>query len=341
MPLANHLYGTLGGKKISADFSQLVWYGQKTEELRKILSKVWDRTKVHPFYNANNLKKLIARHHELPPENFLLTNGSAEAIYLIAYAYKSPQTTIAIPTRKEYEVACKNNRHYLNFVLTSQLARHKNLPGGLAFICNPDNFTGETLDKTLIRDLLHTNPNTIIVVDQSYMNYVPEAQRLNNLLHEYSNLIILESISQSFSLPGLPLGYIAGNEKILQKISLQKAPHSLNSLTIEAARYILTHKSQFQIPLKKFLHERDIFINKLNEIPSVEAHQSNAPYFLLEILHGSPDELVTYLWNYYTVIVRDVSNYRGINKNFFRLIPRENQENFLLLRALKNWDKNK
>lgn len=337
MPLSNNFYGTIEGRNIAADFSQLNWYAQKTEPVKRIMNKIWEKAKFNPWYNALQLIQVLAEEHDLSPENFVLTNSSAEAVYLIAQAYRTAQTTIFIPTRNEYEAACKANKHYLNFALKDKLSQPQSLPGGLAFISHPNNLDGSLLESDILEKLLTHNANTFIVIDQTYVNYVPAAPRLNYLLKTYNNLIILESISQNYGFPGLPLGYVAGDKEIIEHLWSFKPPHSYNAISIETAKYVLSHKTEFEIPAEKFIQEKYALQEKLKEIPNLEILESKAPFFMVKLLKGTADELCRFLWKNYSVIVRNITKHRGISDETIRLIARENKENFLLLKGLRDY----
>lgn len=335
MPFSQNFYGAIDGRKITADFSQLTWYAQKTEPVKRIMNKVWDKTKFNPWYNARLLIRSIADMHELPPEAFILTNSSAEAIYLIAQAFRNAEASIFIPTRNEYEAACKANKHHLNFILKNKLVHSPPLPGGLTFISHPNNLDGSTVDIENMKKLLQLNTNTLLVADQTYIDYIPEDKRLNTLLKAYSNLLIVESISQSFGFPGLPIGYIAGPPKIIEKLWMLKPPHTYNAIAIETARYVLMHSDEFKIPIETFLKEKQSFQERLKAIPHLKILESNAPFFTVQLLKGTAKALTRYLWQNYSVIVKDVTTHRGIDTENIRLIVRDNKETFLLLKGLK------
>jgi len=337
MPLSHNFYGTIEGRSISADFSQLNWHAQKTDSVKRIMNKIWDKTKFNPWYNARRLIKLIADTQELSQEQYILTNSSAEAIYLIAQAYRNAQSTIVIPTRNEYEAACKANKHHLNFILKNKLTENVSLPGGLAFISHPNNLDGSTLEEEVLRKILAANTNTIFVIDQTYIKYVPGGNPLNGLLKEYDNLLIVESISQSYGFSGLPVGYIAGNAEFIERIWEFKPPHSYNAIAIETARYVLTHRQDFEIPIQSFLEEKRVLQEKLAEIPHLEILESKAAFFMIRLLKGKARELTKFLWQNYSVIVREVSSHRGIDTENIRLIAKGSNENFLLLKALKDF----
>ena len=78
----------------------------------------------------------------------------------------------------------------------------------IAFVCNPNNPSGEWRDRAAIEHLLADQPNRLLVPDEAYAPFVEDAWPSEPLLEVFPNLVILRSLTKDHALPGLRLGYL-------------------------------------------------------------------------------------------------------------------------------------
>ena len=102
------------------------------------------------------------------------------------------------------------------------------------------------------------------------------------------------------------------------------------------------YEKEYKISLKKIKDERKIFMKKLSEIGFLKVFKSQANYILVEILENlKPDRLAEILLNDYNILIKSLSNKKGIKGNFIRLAVRNREENNYCIRALKEIFKRK
>lgn len=83
------------------------------------------------------------------------------------------------------------------------------------FICNPNNPNGHVWKLEEIENILQQYPQMTLVVDESFIDFAPTAQPSEPLLASYPNLLVIHSMTKSYAIPGLRLGYMLGSEKLI------------------------------------------------------------------------------------------------------------------------------
>ncbi len=325
------------GKVLAADFSSTIWNNGNSEELKGVIFKIWDKIRHYPHPAAEGIKRLVAKLNAIRTNQVVITNGANEAIYLLAQAYQNAISTIIYPTYSEYEDACKNNKHDINFVHWNDLDENLSIPGGLLFICNPNNPTGAVLQKHTLEKLLAANRNTIFIVDESYIDFTRQITTCVNLIDEFENLILIRSLSATFGIPGLRIGYVLSNEEIANKIESFKMPWSVNTLAIETAKYYLTHLQKYKVPTDRLIEDTKNLMEAISEIDGFTVLPTHTSFFLVEIEKRSAAELKNYLVNFSHILIRDASNFRGLKACHARISTLDNNKNFMLIKALRKW----
>jgi len=325
--------------KIIANFSTNVYTGKEPDGLKEYLLSQWHKINTYPEILAESLRKKIAQHHQLQETNVLVLNGAEEGIHLIAQVFQKQKTTIFTPTFSEYEDACKIHNHQLNFLTFGDI-QNKLINTDLVFICNPNNPTGEVLGIDTIKDLLEQYPKTFFCIDEAFIDFTLSIASCISLLQSHQNLLILKSLTKNFAIPGLRLGYLLASETLIKNMQKVKITWSVNALAIEAGKYIFENYATLNIPLKELLKEKDAFLKQLAPIPNFEWYLSHTHFFLGKTLKKTARELKQYLVDKHQVLIRDASNFRGLDETFFRIATLSQEENKLLQEALKDWNEN-
>lgn len=324
---------------IIANFSSNVWFGGKSEDLKQQLFKNWDNIHSYPEASAESLVNALANDLDINSNQIIATNGATEAFYLIAQCYSKSNSSIIIPTFSEYEDACRVNKHKLFYINWSELNSKTTFENGLVWICNPNNPNGNILQNNELDEMLKLNPKSIFVVDEAYIDFTDQIKSCIDLLDEHQNLIIVKSLTKNFSIPGLRLGYLISNKALVQNIQFYKAPWTVNSLAIEAGKFLLANKIDFLPPVNYYKSETKKFIENIEKIPGFKIHASKTSFFLVEIEKLSAFDLKKFLISNFGILIRDAANFRGLNSSFFRLATQTDEKNQLLIDALTQWSK--
>ena len=197
----------------------------------------------------------FAHRHELDPERVLAGNGTTQLIYMLPQALSLKSALIVGPTYSDYADACHLHDVTTTFVLAEadqnfqvdvDQIRTQLEPVDAVFICNPNNPTGTLIAPDQLNLLCQDFPQTLFIIDESYLPFVRNGESLSMCQLTYPNLVVLSSISKIFASPGLRIGYVISSTTIIEKFKRFCQPWSVNSLAQLAAEYLMVNKAETQ-----------------------------------------------------------------------------------------------
>lgn len=320
------------GRKIVSNFSSNIYGKQDSAGLQEYLCSSMGSIHSYPEPDACSLAGLLGDKHNIGTNNICVTNGATEAIYLIAQVFGGYRSTIITPTFSEYEDACRINKHKIS--LSASLDQIKD-DTQIIWMCNPNNPTGSVHDKSYLDRFIREHSEICFIIDQSYeaftdKQYVFTAKEALN----YQNVVLLHSMTKQYAIPGLRLGYLTACEKLVDQISSYRMPWSVNQLAIEAGKYLLTgHDNYFD--MEGYLSETKRLMAELNNIEGLVVIPSYTHFFLCELISKKASDLKQYLIDGYGILIRDASNFRGLDEHYFRIATQSPEENDILVKAIK------
>ena len=326
-------------EEVKVNFSSNIWRGVNLDKLKEHLDNQFEKITCYPDPDASNLKRIIARRHEIKEENVLITNGSVTALYLLAQTWRGAKSTIMVPSFSEYEDACNLHEHEVSFFSTTEDLSELSIEGqDFCWICNPNNPDGRLLSRSALLGLISSNPETTFIIDQSYLAFTTEELLKPKDVDSYKNIVLVHSISKAYSIPGMRVGYIVASPEITEKVKKYLIPWSVNSLAIEASKYIMIHPAQFTLPVRKWQRETAEMIYQLNKFDELEVIPTATTFFLVRLKVGNAASLKSYLLKEHGILIRDASNFRGLDEMYFRVcVQQKSEDNQLLTYAIKEW----
>lgn len=324
--------------EVKINFSSNVWHGANLEKLKDHMTEQFDKLTRYPEPDAATLKRLLARRYELNENNIVVTNGSITAFYLLAQAWRGAKSMIAVPSFSEYEDACRLHGHELSFFPTSDDLSELSLEGqDFCWICNPNNPDGKLIHRTELLALIDANRQTTFIIDQAYVAFTTEELLKPADVKNHPNLILVQSISKAYNIPGLRIGYLIASPEKTAEINKYIIPWSVNAFAIEASKYILIHPAQFTLPIRKWQRETAELIYQLTKLDGLEVQPTATTFFLVRLKKGTAASLKQYLWENHGILIRDASNFRGLDETYIRLSTQTTAENLVLVDAVREW----
>ncbi len=229
--------------------------------------RIWDAMRTvpieqHPDPRATPLRLFLAEHLGVEPRQLLVGNGSVDLIYHLAVAYlrTGDRVLVVEPTFGEYaaaaammgaEVVRYRTDPATHFALDIEafLALARKTQPRLLFLCNPNNPTGTYLNQEAIVQILTHCPDTLCVLDEAFVRFVPTAWSLLDVLASASNLLILRSLTKDYALTGLRVGYALSHPPIIAALEKVQPPWSVNTLAQAAAIAALQDEEYLQTTL--------------------------------------------------------------------------------------------
>ncbi|GAQ95414.1 threonine-phosphate decarboxylase [Thermodesulfovibrio aggregans] len=293
----------------------------------------------YPDTEARAFRKTLSELYSVPFENIVCGNGSTELIYLIVRALKPESVLILEPTFTEYERACRINeiKSVKRVFTINQDEIFKKLKKeiektrfDMVFICNPNNPTGWILDKREILKLASNNKNSIFLIDEAFIDFVPDQSLIRESVS--SNIVVLRSLTKFYGLAGLRFGYAVGKSEIIKKIKTYRYPWSINSLAQWIAEDIIRDEDFKNKSLEYFKRQKDFFEYSLNEL-KLNYFPSVANFYLIEIQKKGIFQFMLEKG----ILIRNCSDFYGLNESFIRVSVKTSTENERFFRELKKF----
>jgi len=303
----------------------------------------WGEMTHYPDRQCRNLQEALAAYHDLSPEEILVGNGSTELIYLVVRALRPRRALIVTPAFSEYEAACLMCQADTVFHPTAaedafSLRRAPDLRGAdLVFLANPASPSGALLAPEEILPLVEAMAasGAYIVLDEAFIDFVEDAS-LKTHLRNFSRLIILRSFTKFFGIPGLRLGYLMAKPELAQTLAEAQEPWSVNAVAQAVGLACLKDREFMARSRQVVRRERDFLLTEISRIPGLQTFPGKVNYLLVKLT--APDWTAARLRQTlleHRLLIRDASNFRGLNERFFRVAVRLREENEKLLRALR------
>ena len=289
------------------------------------------------------VKKRLSEIKGVPVKNIFLGNGSDEAIDILFRAFCNPGVDNVItlpPTYGMYEVSANINDvevrkiplrsdYQLNMeAIAEAIDDHTKI----IFICSPNNPTGNSIDRQDIETII-ANFNGLVVIDEAYINYSRQKTFIQELT-EYSNLVILQTLSKAWGLAGLRVGMAFASEELIEVFNKVKPPYNINEASQELALEALQNVDQVNNWIKETVAERNKLIEELSQFALViKIYPSDANFILVKTIN--PKAIYSYLVSL-GIIVRDRSKVE-LCDGCLRITIGTPQENIELLNALKTF----
>jgi threonine-phosphate decarboxylase len=162
-------------------------------------------------------------------------------------------------------------------------------------------------------------------------------------LEKFKNILIFRSLTKFFAIPGLRIGYAAANPAIISKMEKLQQTWPLNCFAQIAGQAVLEDEEFILKSRKYILEEKQRFFAKLLKFPWLKPYQPTANFILCRIKHQGFDAagLSEFLIRRHNILIRVCSNFRGFEKNYFRLAVKSSSDNDTLIYALKDFEKRK
>ena len=313
-------------------------------QVKKTIKNKIEKIENYPDVNSSELLLSLEKYTKLSELNLVVGNGAVEIIYDFCNAFLSKNTPvlIPIPTFGEYEAASKFHTSKISFFKTMDLTKNLNLfiskipKNGCIFICNPNNPTGKLISKKNLLQIVRRakKQNCIIFVDECFIELVPQSnESIISNVTKFDNLIVLRSLTKSFGLAGIRIGYAASSKYFISILKKIKIPWSVNSMAQLAGISALKNKSHISKSNNIIKKEYDFLKNKITMIDGFECLDSSTNFILIKTKQDSTKLQKKLLEK--QIFIRDCKNIRGLDNHFIRVAVKSHKDNLKLVKTLE------
>lgn len=332
--------GDIYSRRTDIDFSSNINAAGMPERVKDAIISSAENCDVYPDPYCTELRWAISEFENVPRDTILCGNGAAEMIYSFAYSLPKEKPALIIsPTFSEYETALGaagiRVMHYAlrqsdGFRLTDGVLNVDLNNFSAVFICSPNNPTGIAVDPTLVAAIAKTGVR--LFLDLCFLDLTDEPERygIPDLIKNNPNVVVLRAFTKNFATAGLRVGYvICSDAAFLDKMS-EKAPcWNVSTVAQRAGVAAAGCGDWLKESVKTIASERERMKKELRAL-GITVYDGEANYLLL----FSEKNLYELLLER-GILVRDCSNYIGLEKGYVRIAIRKRSDNDRLLKAIK------
>ena len=301
------------------------FYNRYPDPHHKALKNKWSEIKgvaTNSIFFGNGSDEpidLLIRLFCEPGEDHIITLPPTYGMYAVSSAINAVEN-VKVPLTKEFQIDLNAVKAVIN--------RHSKL----LFLCSPNNPSGNLLDKKVMLELVKIFPG-IVVVDEAYIDFSPEASWINELVN-YRNVVVLQTLSKAWGMAGIRVGVAMADPYVISMLERIKPPYNLSQANQQLALEALNAEAKKNEKVNTLLAERDRLINELKDLGQVREIIESAANFLL-VRFDQAQELFDYLINE-KVIVRNRTK-ELYCENCLRLTVGTPEENTRLIHLIKEF----
>lgn len=229
--------------------------------------------KLYPDPTCDILKNELCNYYNLQKNQIFIGNGSDEVLAFSFLAFFNEKDKVIFPdiSYSFYEVygsffKVDCNVSKLNDDFTINVDDFINKNEGV-IIPNPNAPTSIYLSKQAIINIIESNPNNVVIIDEAYIDFGGES--VVDLVNKYDNLLVVQTLSKSRSLAGMRVGFAFGSSELIE--GLDRVKNSINSYTLDAiaiaaATEAIKDKDYFESTRNKIINTREQVVQYLKSI---------------------------------------------------------------------------
>lgn len=311
----------------------------KPEIMQSIVSKLLSTDiNRYPDTNSVELRKSISEFIKVDYKNIVVGNGSDEMIHVLLNTFVDKDEVVIShePTFSMYGINTKvlGGRYIelptdeeFNLDIDKLISVSNDFGAKIIILCNPNNPTGNLIDKSDIVKVLDET-DSIVVVDEAYIEFGGES--MVDKLSDYDRLIVLRTFSKAFGAAGIRTGYLLSSDQIVEKISAVKPPYNLNVVSQLIAAELMKNSDSVMENIEVIKAERDRLNGEMQKIQNIKLYKTGANFIMFKVEDAKSvfDKLIQN-----GIMIRYFSG--GVLENHLRVSVGTREENDAFLKVLK------
>lgn len=313
------------------DFAVNVWPTPRPPRLTEALVESLQCTS----YPDEAVARLaIARRHGRPVAETLALDGACEAFWLLAHALPVRHAVCVHPGFTEGEAALRAAGRTVTRVMrpsTDWALDPDRVPedADLVVLANPNNPTGNLDPPARIARL--ARPGRTLVVDESFIDFVPEESASLAPRRELPGLVVLRSLTKIWGLAGLRAGYLLAPGDVVERLAAHRQPWSVSTPALTAIETCLADRRALAGVAADVAAAREDLRRRLAGIPGVKVWPAQANFVLIEVPAG---KRVVARLAADGIAARPCDSFPGLGEDHIRLAVRTPVEHAELADAL-------
>ena len=315
------------------------------EAIRALLG---ERLRLYPDPLSWGVREEIARLHGLNTDNVIVGNGSDDILNLLVRAFSTEEKAAAFvfPSYSLYPVLCGIQN---SSTVEIPFDREMNLPleaivecgAQILFFTSPNAPTGVGFSNESLRALL-AGFDGIVVIDEAYADFAEE--NAVELLGEFSNLVITRTLSKSYALAGLRVGYGLARPEAIEALDRVRDSYNVNLLSQAGAIAALRDQGYMKAIVGKIARTRDFYFSEFQNLGWF-TYESQANMLFTEPVNSAGEsgasvaiDLFEYL-KARKILVRYFPGH-ALTESFLRISVGDEDQMLKLSETIEEWLKN-
>ncbi len=296
----------------------------------------------YPTPGYLELRQALAEHLQVSPDWILPGNGAAELLTWAGRELAQYHTILPTPAFNDYGRALGAfgapvttisllDQHGAWLDLDQILDNPAIPPRAALLLNNPHNPSGALWTTEILLPLL--DRFSLVVVDESFMDFVLPSQSLIPWVEKYNNLVVISSLTKFYSLPGLRLGYCVAHPDRLALWQSWRDPWVVNRLAEVAGIAALNDQEFIDRTWAWYNSCQPALFAGLQQVPNLKVYPSAANFFLLRTVQ-SFTTVQTELLQQFQIYARDCMSFPELGSYYGRVALKSEGDNQKLLSAL-------
>lgn len=244
-----------------------------SENVYEAVKKEAEKLHLYSDPEAKIITEKIAKRYGVDKDMVLVTNGSDEVLNFAFMAYGDTEKEMLFPEISYgfYPVfADLNGVKYRQVPLKDDFTIDPNDYIGkntTVVIANPNAPTGLALSLAQIEEIVKSNPNNVVVIDEAYVDF--GAESCVELVHKYENLLVTMTFSKSRSMAGARIGFGIGSKAIINDLNTIKYstnPYNVNRISQVAGACAIDSDDYYMDNCKKIIENREYTKKELEKM---------------------------------------------------------------------------
>jgi histidinol-phosphate aminotransferase len=258
-----------------------------------------DALRLYPRPMADEFIEAASRCYRMPQEMILAGNGSDELLAMLFRAVLDPGDTVAyaVPTYSLYDTLASIEGARVAAV---EMKRDFAFPAGeltraqarLTIVCNPNSPTGTIISGAVLSRMAEEVSPRLLVIDEAYVDFADRHSM--GLVRKHANVIVLRTLSKSFSLAGMRLGLCFAQPPVIQQLLKVKDSYNLSRVAQAAGAAALRSPQWAARNAERIRHTRRDTSQALRAL-GFEVPPSSANFVLARLAGHDLSELAAQL----------------------------------------------
>ena len=339
-----NIYNTEGQTENWLDFSANINPIGLSETVKTTILNHIDGLVHYPDPQARELKSAIAKRYSIELENIITLNGAAEFFYLFFNTFKPQRVMIPVPSFSEYERASKaadcevryfatyaENSFNISFDELIEIIRSEDI--NCVVLANPNNPTGNLLESREIIELLEGVE--FVVIDESFVDFLGDEYSIRQLTKSYSNLVVVQSLTKFFAIPGLRLGFAIADKAVINRLELGKDVWNVNYLAQKVGTAALNDVDYINKTRCWIAAEKVYITNRLCSIEGIKYFEPTVNFVLMKFKTVDIALKMIDTLKSHKILVRSCANFPGLDGSYIRMAIRSHEGNCKVLNVLE------